>query len=476
MTDQTEPDLHKPISFTDLGLDASVVEAVDKAGYSHPTEIQEHAIPPALAGKDVLGIAQTGTGKTASFVLPMISMLNRGRAKARMPRSLVVAPTRELASQVAQNFESYAVSSNLRMSLLIGGVSFKEQLVKIDRGVDVLIATPGRLLDHFDRGKLLLSGVKVLVIDEADRMLDMGFIPDIERIFSLIPLPRQTLFFSATMPSEIERLINQNLSNPVRVEVTRRATVSSDIDQLCLLFKPAHRSSTFREKQILLRRQIAEYGSDFSKAIVFCNRKSDVEILSKSMQKNRIDCSALHGDLDQSVRTRVLDGFRNGEIRILIASDVAARGLDVTDVSHVINFDVPSHSEDYVHRIGRTGRAGRTGKAITFCIPGDKKHVDSIEKLIGRKIARENITNLTEESQEKVSRKRVAKSNERKEPPVSAGEPRKARRRNSSEGGKAVAANSPLPPVEDNVVGMGDHIPEFMTRQISSRSPTLTNS
>ena len=284
------------------------------------------------------------------------------------------------------------------------------------------------------------------------------------------------MFFSATMPPEIERLINQNLSSPVRVEVTRRATVSSDIEQLFLQFKPVHRSSTFREKRELLRRQIAEYGSDFSKAIVFCNRKSDVEVLRKSMQRHRIDCSALHGDLDQSVRTKVLDGFRNGEIRILIASDVAARGLDVTDVSHVINFDVPSHSEDYVHRIGRTGRAGRTGKAITFCLPGDKKHVDSIERLIGRKITRENITNLTEESKEKVSGKRVTKSNKRKEPPASAGEPRKARRRNSGEDRKEATGNSPLPPAEDNVVGMGDHIPEFMTRQISSRSPALTNS
>ena len=479
MTDQTEPEILKHTDFSKLGLDPSVVEAVKTAGYSQPTEIQEHAIPPALAGKDVLGIAQTGTGKTASFVLPMISTLNKGRAKARMPRSLVVAPTRELASQVAQNFETYAANSNLKMSLLIGGVSFAEQLAKIDRGVDVLIATPGRLLDHFERGRLLLSGVGILVIDEADRMLDMGFIPDIERIFSLIPPPRQTLFFSATMPSEIERVINQNLSNPVRVEVTRRATVSADIIQLFLTIKPTRRDQAFKEKRALLRRKLADFDNEISNAIIFCNRKSDVEILRKSMRAHRIGCSALHGDLDQSVRTRVLDDFRKGDIRFLIASDVAARGLDVSNVSHVINFDVPPHSEDYVHRIGRTGRAGRTGKAITICLPADERHMEAIEKLIGHKIDREADEGETKTGSGQKNRQRTANSGQQKDVAASQKEPRKprgAKARSSREKGSMQRGSPPQPPVEDNVVGMGDHIPEFMTKQISTRSPSLTNS
>ena len=345
--------------FTDLDLEVNVLTAISDAGYTSPTPIQAQAIPEALKGKDILGIAQTGTGKTASFTLPLITMLSKGRARARMPRSLVLAPTRELAAQVAENFDIYAKNTKLTKALLIGGVSFKEQDLLIDRGVDVLIATPGRLIDHFERGKLLLNGVKIMVVDEADRMLDMGFIPDIERIFKLTPFTRQTLFFSATMAPEITRITKEFLSAPVRIEIAQQATISNTIKQGLVLFKPSRKDRTFREKRGLLRDIINAEKENCKNGIIFCNRKVDVDILMKSMKKHGFSVGAIHGDLDQSIRTQVLDGFKEGSIRFLIASDVAARGLDIPDVSHVFNFDVPPHSEDYVHRIGRTGRAGR---------------------------------------------------------------------------------------------------------------------
>ena len=374
--------------FSDLNLNPKVLKAVEETGYETPTPIQAGAIPPALEGRDVLGIAQTGTGKTASFTLPMITMLARGRARARMPRSLVLCPTRELAAQVAENFDTYAKHVKLTKALLIGGVSFKEQDVLIDKGVDVLIATPGRLLDHFERGKLLLTGVQVMVVDEADRMLDMGFIPDIERIFSLTPFTRQTLFFSATMAPEIERITNTFLSNPARIEVARQATASETIEQGVVLFKGSRREREATEKRAVLRALIEAEGEKCTNAIVFCNRKVDVDIVAKSLKKYGLDAAPIHGDLDQSQRTRTLDGFRNGELKILVASDVAARGLDVPSVSHVFNFDVPSHAEDYVHRIGRTGRAGRDGKAMMICSSRDEKNLDAIEKLIQKTIPR----------------------------------------------------------------------------------------
>ena len=368
--------------FSDLSLDHKVLKAVADAGYETPTPIQAQGIPPALEGRDVLGIAQTGTGKTACFVLPMITLLGRGRARARMPRSLVLAPTRELAAQVAENFDIYAKYTKLTKALLIGGVSFGEQDKLIDRGVDVLIATPGRLLDHFERGKLLLSGVQIMVVDEADRMLDMGFIPDIERIFQLTPFTRQTLFFSATMAPEIERITNTFLTAPARIEVARQATASLTIDQGLVRFKPARKDRTATEKRDILRALIRDEGEACTNAIVFCNRKVDVDVVAKSLKKHGFDAAPIHGDLDQSVRTRTLDGFREGSIRLLIASDVAARGLDVPAVSHVFNFDVPSHPEDYIHRIGRTGRAGRKGKAITIASPSDDKYLAAIHDLI----------------------------------------------------------------------------------------------
>lgn len=374
--------------FSDLDLNPKVLKAVEEAGYETPTPIQAGAIPAALQGRDVLGIAQTGTGKTASFTLPMITLLARGRARARMPRSLVLCPTRELAAQVAENFDTYAKHVKLTKALLIGGVSFKEQDILIDKGVDVLIATPGRLLDHFERGKLLLTGVQIMVVDEADRMLDMGFIPDIERIFSLTPFTRQTLFFSATMAKEIERITDTFLSAPERIEVARQATASETIEQGVVMFKGSRRDREASEKRTVLRSLIEAEGDKCTNAIVFCNRKTDVDICAKSLKKYGFDAAPIHGDLDQSQRTKTLDGFRNGELRILVASDVAARGLDVPSVSHVFNFDVPSHAEDYVHRIGRTGRAGRDGKAMMICTPRDEKNFDAIERLIQKEIPR----------------------------------------------------------------------------------------
>ncbi|MEO1775468.1 MAG: DEAD/DEAH box helicase [Pseudomonadota bacterium] len=370
------------MKFIDLDLDPKVLAAVAEAGYQSPTPIQAQAIPEALKGRDVIGIAQTGTGKTASFTLPMITLLAKGRARARMPRSLILCPTRELAAQVAENFEIYGKKTKLSMALLIGGVNFANQDKLIDRGVDVLIATPGRLLDHFERGKLMLTGIEIMVVDEADRMLDMGFIPDIERIFNLTnALKRQTLFFSATMAPEIVRITDTFLHNPLKVEVARQATTGETITQGLCKFSPTRRDRTDAEKRAVLRALLDGEGEKFRNAIIFCNRKRDIGTLFKSLQKHGYNAGALHGDLDQSVRMATLDGFRNGEIKVLVASDVAARGLDIPNVSHVVNYDVPTHPEDYVHRIGRTGRAGREGTAFTIAVPADDKYLDRIHEL-----------------------------------------------------------------------------------------------
>jgi superfamily II DNA/RNA helicase len=374
------------MSFRDLNLDADLLRAIEETGYTEPTPIQAQAIPFALQGRDVLGIAQTGTGKTASFTLPMIHILSKGRARARMPRSLILCPTRELAAQVAENFEKYGKYHKLTMALLIGGVNFNNQDKLIDRGVDVLIATPGRLLDHFERGKLMLTGIQIMVVDEADRMLDMGFIPDIERIFKLTPFTRQTLFFSATMAPEITRLTETFLHTPERVEVAKQATAGANITQSVVPFKGSTKETGDREKRDHLRALIRGEGVGFKNAIIFCNRKRDIGVLHKSLVKHGLNAGALHGDLDQSVRTATLNGFRDGQIDLLIASDVAARGLDIPDVSHVFNYDVPTHAEDYVHRIGRTGRAGRSGTAITLCQPHERKYLDKIEELLGSPI------------------------------------------------------------------------------------------
>lgn len=365
------------MSFAELGLSPKLLEAIEASGYTTPTPIQQEAIPPALKGHDVLGIAQTGTGKTASFTLPMIERLAKGRARARMPRSLVLAPTRELAAQVAENFEKYGANHKLTMALLIGGVSFGDQDAKLTRGVDVLIATPGRMIDHFERGKLLLNGIEVMVVDEADRMLDMGFIPDIERIFKMTPMTRQTLFFSATMPPEIQRITDQFLHNPVRIEVAKPATTADTITQR--IVRVPSRDDKLKRNALreLLRAEGVKNG------IIFCNRKSTVDVVAKSLQKHGFNARPIHGDLAQAFRMETLDKFRNDKVRFLVASDVAARGLDIPAVSHVFNYDVPIHSDDYVHRIGRTGRAGLKGAAMMLVTPADSKYYDAILKTIG---------------------------------------------------------------------------------------------
>ena len=384
-----EPPPAETNGFDGLGLSADLLKAVKDSGYTVPTPIQAQGIPHVLQRRDIIGIAQTGTGKTASFTLPMIEMLARGRAKARMPRSLILEPTRELAAQVAESFEKYGKYNKLSMALLIGGTSFDDQERKLDRGVDVLIATPGRLLDHFERGKLMLSQVQILVVDEADRMLDMGFIPDVERICKLIPFTRQTLFYSATMPPEIQRLTEQFLHNPVRVEVARPATAAANITQE-IVNVPANDWA----KREALRRLIRDAEPTLKNAIVFCNRKRDVDVVSKSLVKHGFDAAPLHGDLDQSLRTKTLDRFRAGDLKILVASDVAARGLDIPAVSHIFNFDVPYHPDDYVHRIGRTGRAGRSGEAYMLATPRDDRQVSAIEHLTKTTIPRKTMENI----------------------------------------------------------------------------------
>ncbi|MBV8776633.1 MAG: DEAD/DEAH box helicase [Alphaproteobacteria bacterium] len=365
------------MSFSELGLSPELLRAVSDAGYTTPTPIQQQSIPHVLSGRDVLGCAQTGTGKTASFALPMIDKLAAGRARARMPRSLILEPTRELATQVEAAFEVYGKQHKLTTALLIGGESFGDQERKLDRGVDVLIATPGRMLDLFERGKILLSDVRILVIDETDRMLDMGFIPDVERIVGLLPKQRQTLFFSATMPPEIRKLADSFLKTPAEVSVAPPASPAETVAQSLIVVHPEDKRETLRR---LIRSE------DVKNALIFCNRKKDVDILYKSLSKHGFNAAALHGDMPQPKRTATLESFKKDEIRLLVCSDVAARGLDIQGLSHVFNFDVPYHAEDYVHRIGRTGRAGRQGRAFTLAAPEDGKNVAAIAKLIARDI------------------------------------------------------------------------------------------
>src|ERR1700719_4093960 len=405
------------MNFSELDLSPEVLQAVSDAGYTNPTPIQEQAIPHVKRGRDVLGCAQTGTGKTASFVLPMVDMLAAGRARVRMPRSLILEPTRELATQVAASFELYGKHHRLTMAVLIGGESFVDQERKLDRGVDVLIATPGRLLDLYGRGKILLSDTRILVIDEADRMLDMGFIPDVERIVGLLPETRKTFFFSATMPAEIRKLADAFLRNPIEISVAPPASPAATVAHSIAIIDPGDK----REPRGRLIRC-----KDVKSPLIFCNRKRDVDILFRSLTQHGFDAAALHGDMSQPKRTETLDRFRNGEIRLLVASDVAARGLDIKGMSHVFCFDVPIHAEDYVHRIGRTARAGRLGRSLTLAVPEDGDAVAAIVKLIGKEIppiAIEGIAAAELEYGERRSRRgarRPVKSDRRRTPTAAA--------------------------------------------------------
>ncbi|MEQ8326650.1 DEAD/DEAH box helicase [Parvibaculum sp.] len=481
------------MTFDDLGLAPEILKAVAETGYTTPTPIQEQAIPHVLGGRDVLGIAQTGTGKTASFTLPMIDKLSRGRARARMPRSLILEPTRELAAQVAENFETYGKYNKLSMALLIGGVSFGDQEKKLDRGVDVLIATPGRLLDHCGRGKVLLTGVQILVIDEADRMLDMGFIPDIEEICKKLPFTRQTLFFSATMPPEIQRLTDTFLHNPERIEVSRAASSNENIKQVLI-------KTTRDNKRDVLQKIIED--ENVKNAIIFCNRKRDVSVLERALSKSGLSAGAIHGDLDQSTRTKTLDGFRKGTIRLLVASDVAARGLDIPDVSHVFNYDVPSHAEDYVHRIGRTGRAGKTGTAYTLATREDGKYLAAIEKLTGNPIPAlekdaaagsgettpaepETAATAEEDGKKETKRGRGRRGGRSKDKaaaePAQEAAPKAETTEKTDDSGPQKTAKSEEKPArrerggrgrdrdrddDQPVVGLGDHVPAFILRAV----------
>mgnify|MGYP005630152745 CR=1 FL=1 len=375
--------------FSDLGLSEDLLSAVKDAGYSEPTPIQAEAIPYVMMGRDILGCAQTGTGKTASFTLPMIDILAQGRAKARMPRSLILEPTRELAAQVADNFDVYGKNHRLTKALLIGGENLGEQAKILNKGVDVLIATPGRLIDMFERGHLLLNDVKIFVIDESDRMLDMGFIPDVERIAAMLPPLRTTLLFSATMPKEIKKLAEKFLMNPKEVTVSRPATTADTITQgLIMLDRPKSRQPGAEQKikRDLLRNLLEE--EQPRNALIFCNRKRDVDVVYRSLERHGLNAARLHGDMSQPMRMETLDKFKTGDVKFLVCSDVAARGLDIPEMSHVFNFDVPTHAEDYVHRIGRTGRAGKQGRAFTIAMPIDGKYIDGIERLIGSPIPR----------------------------------------------------------------------------------------
>jgi superfamily II DNA/RNA helicase len=471
------------MSFSHLGLSEKVLSAVTASGYTTPTPIQDQAIPHVLARRDVLGIAQTGTGKTAAFVLPMLTMLEQGRARARMPRTLILEPTRELAAQVQEAFIKYGAKHKLTVALIIGGVSFDDQDAKLTRGVDVLIATPGRLLDHQERGRLLMTGVELLVIDEADRMLDMGFIPDIERICKLVPFTRQTLFFTATMPPEIQRITEQFLHNPVRVEVSRPATTVAATTQS--LVKTGRDPA---EKRDTLRRLIRA-SEGLTNAIIFCNRKREVATLHRSLVRHGFSAIALHGDMDQSARTAALEQFRRGEVKLLVASDVAARGLDIPAVSHIFNFDVPHHPDDYVHRIGRTGRAGRSGTAITIVAPMDGKAVAAIEKLIGQTIAWAGEPPPASDEQPqrqprdhaRQSRDHARQPRERTEqrPPRDRAEPRRPRERTPQRPPESLPAKvarfgdaparrpARLPEVEEDFSG---HLPAFLLRPVTVKA------
>ncbi|HRE45124.1 MAG TPA: DEAD/DEAH box helicase [Terricaulis sp.] len=489
---KAETQAEAKITFADLGLSEPTLRAVTESGYTYPTPIQAAAIPEVLMNRDVLGIAQTGTGKTAAFTLPMIDILAAGRARARMPRTLILEPTRELAAQVAEGFDKYGKYQKLTKALLIGGVSFGDQDALLARGVDVLIATPGRLLDHFERGKLLLTGVQVMVVDEADRMLDMGFIPDIERIFKLTPFTRQTLFFSATMAPEITRITDQFLSNPKRIEVAKPATTATTITQRIVALP----GNDPRTRRAALRATINS--CEVKNAIIFCNRKTDVDVVALSLKRHGYNAAPIHGDLDQSLRMKTLDSFRNGALQYLVASDVAARGLDIPEVSHVFNYEPPRSPDDYVHRIGRTGRAGRQGASFTLVGPSDRKSLDLIEKLIGKPIEKAEIEGLPEaalgdpsdrggrgrraeelkrehskrisEKKEKYVKRNPARGEASTEPVKAAPEKRAERapepRHEAKPRNEARPAREPRrEPREAAITGFGDNMPAFLKRK-----------
>jgi len=440
------------MSFRDFGLSDEVLKAVLDAGYTTPTPIQIKAIPYILMGRDVLGCAQTGTGKTASFTLPLIDILANGRSRARMPRTLILEPTRELASQVADNFDVYGKYNNLTKALIIGGESMEEQTKILDRGVDVLIATPGRLLDLFERGGLLLNDVKILVIDETDRMLDMGFIPDVDKIVSHLNKIRQTLFFSATMPQEIRNLSKKYLINPKQISITDPSSSADNISQGVIMVHQTQsrdRRQIQKNKRNILRTLVKT--QKISNALIFCNKKRDVDIVDRSLRKHGFNSGALHGDMSQAARAEVMSKFKSKEITLLVCSDVAARGIDIEDLSHVVNFDAPIHPEEYIHRIGRTGRAGKSGKAFTIVAKEDKKYLDAILSLTNKPIPVIELRTKTRKNQESAN-------------PPEARKATKHLKKTSTTQNKNALEQDDNGLANEKIIGMGHHVPAFLNR------------
>ena len=369
-------------TFADLGLSEPLLDAVAKAGYSTPTPIQEKAIPWVLQGRDLLGCAQTGTGKTAGFTLPLIDILAGGRGRARMPRSLILEPTRELAAQVSESFTKYGANHKLNQALLTGGTSMSEQERKLDRGVDVLIATPGRLIDLIERGKIIMADVKVLVIDEADRMLDMGFIPDIEKICGMLPPRRQTLLFSATMPAEVEALAADYLNKPVKVKVGAVSVPTANVAQHLEKLVDAQKVDRLCELLLEEKAEAEKFGGQLPMTIVFVERKARADEIMELLNAEGVSAAAFHGGRSQGEREAALADYKTGRCSVLVATDVAARGLDVKGIAHVVNLDLPRLFEDYVHRVGRTGRAGMTGRATSFYTDRDSFLVAQIKRAL----------------------------------------------------------------------------------------------
>lgn len=434
------------ILFSQLGFSPNILKAVEEIGYKTPTQIQAQAIPIVFQNRDLVGIAQTGTGKTASFTLPILEILSKTRGRARMPRALILEPTRELALQVAENLSSYGKYLKLSHALLIGGESMMDQKDVLNRGVDIIIATPGRLLDLFERGGILLNQIHILVIDEADRMLDMGFIPDVERIIKLVSTKRQTILLSATMPKEIKRLANSFLSDPAEIIISPPSSVAQTIET-GLIMVPQ------RQKNPALRKLLKQ--KEVQNAIIFCNRKKDVDSLTRSLKRYGFSVGALHGDLSQSHRTETMDLFKKDKIKILVCSDIAARGIDIDNLSHVFNYDLPRQAEDYVHRIGRTGRAGRVGHAYSLATPDDQEVIESIESLTKKSIPIIDINELSTQSTNEdkavesvANRKDLSKS-------------KRHQKTKSNE-----QTTSSISPNDNNsneiIIGFGDFVPSFM--------------
>lgn len=449
-------DINNSVLFSDLGLSGPIMRAIDEIGYKIPTLIQAQAVPVILKKQDLVGIAQTGTGKTASFTLPILEILTNSKGRARMPRALILEPTRELAIQVADNLKQYGKHLKLNYALLVGGESIVEQKEILNRGVDIIIATPGRLMDLFDKGAILLNQVKVLVIDEADRMLDMGFIPDVERIISYLPKTRQTLLLSATMSPEIKKLTDSFLLNPTEITVAPPSSVATTIESGLVIVPEKKKRDTLRK---LLRKD------DVKNAIIFCNRKRDVDILTRSLNRHGFQSSALHGDLTQQHRTKTMEDFKNGDIQYLVCSDVAARGIDIDNLSHVFNFDLPRHAEDYVHRIGRTGRAGRTGHAYSIATEDDKENIEAIESLIKKSIPLISL-NLSEEDDDKKEHHKEAVTKKNYKHKDAEEQPKKAAKKSRFKKEKNTVPRIPLSqtiPDDDNpVIGFGQFVPAFM--------------